>query len=205
MTAEDLRSDDAWWRIYEDSFPKSERESPEIILESLRRGVGMALRIRNESVTFGLATTHLLMNPPAVFLVYLAIAREERSRGAGAALLQSSWEKGASSLWEKGLRPLGMIWEVDTPNPDSEDAEARRKRIAFFERNGGMLLDRPYLQPPIDGIATVPMRLMFRAAEGDTPPSPEMVEGYVRALYFEKYGAINGIERTILEDMLRRG
>ena len=51
MTAEGLRVDDTWWRIYEDSFPASEREPPEVILESVLRGVGMVFRARRHGVS----------------------------------------------------------------------------------------------------------------------------------------------------------
>jgi hypothetical protein len=204
ITAEELRVDQNWWSIYEESFPASEREPPEVILKSVLRGVGMAFRARRQGVTFGLATTHLLKDPAAVFLVYLAVARGERSRGTGGELLQGAWEAGAVRLREQGLRPLGLVWEVDPPEPAVEDAEARRRRIAFFQRHGGHLLERPYLQPPVDGTSAVPMSLMFRAAEGEQTPVPETVEELVRAIYFDKYGAINGIEPAVLQDLLRR-
>ena len=204
LTADELRVDDTWWRIYEDSFPASEREPSEVILESVQRGVGMVFRARRQGVTFGLATTHLLKDPAAVFLVYLAVAREERNRGAGGELLQSAWQLGAARLRAHGLQPVGLIWEVDAPQPAAGDAEARQRRFAFFQRNGGHLLERSYLQPPVDGIAAVPMSLMFRSAEGEGTPTAETVDALVRAIYFDKYGAINKIDRSILEDLLSR-
>ena len=205
MTAKDLGADENWWRIYEDSFPASERESPEVILESVLGKVGMAFRLRRQGMTYGLATTHLLNDPAAVFLVYLAVAREERSRGAGAELLQGAWESGATRLRAQGRRPLGLIWEVDPLESAADDAEARQRRIAFFRRNGGELLDRPYLQPPLNGGTAIPMSLMFRAAESEQAPAAETVEAFVRAIYFEKYGAVNRIDISILKDLMKRG
>ena len=52
------------------------------------------------------------------------------------------------------------------------------------------------------GIAAVPMRLMFRPTEGEATMRPETVEALVRAIYFDKYGAINGIDRSILDELL---
>lgn len=204
MTAEELRVDDTWWRIYKDSFPASEREPAEVIVESVLRGVGMVFRARRRGVTFGLATTHLLKDPAAVFLVYLAVAREERNRGAGGELLQGAWKSGAVRLRAQGLHPLGLIWEVDPPQPAAGAADARQRRIAFFQRHGGQFLERPYLQPPVDGIAVVPMSLMFRSVEDEGTPTAEIVDALVRGIYFDKYGAINGIDRSILEDLLSR-
>lgn len=202
VTAEALQSDEAWWQLYQESFPASEREPPEVIVESVRRGVGLALRARREGVTFALATTHLLSSPAAVFLVYLAVASGARSRGAGGALLQSAWESGAARLRAQGLQPLGMIWEVDPPHPAAEDAVARQRRIAFFQRHGGRLLERRYVQPPMSGSVAVRMRLMFRAAEGAVTPPPETLEALVRAIYFDKYGALNRMDRSLLESFL---
>jgi GNAT superfamily N-acetyltransferase len=211
LTVEQLRADQNWWRIYEDSFPASEREPREVILESVRRGVGMALRsLRDEAagdkrgaVTSGLATTHLLMDPPAVFLIYLAVDPGERSRGIGAGLLRYAWELGAAEIRGRGLNPLGLVWEIDPPQPDASDAAARLRRVAFFEKHGGRIVGRSYLQPPVDGVAPVPMSLMIRPAEGETLPAEAKVDALVRAIYFEKYGAINGIGRTVLEELLK--
>ena len=93
---------------------------------------------------------------------------------------------------------------VDPPLPSTEDADARRRRIAFFQRHEGQLLERPYLQPPVDGIAAVPMSLMFRSAGDEGPPTAEILDALVRTIYFDKYGAINGINRSTLEDLLNR-
>jgi GNAT superfamily N-acetyltransferase len=203
MNTEELCGDETWWQIYKDSFPASQREPPDVILKSLRRGVGMAFRARLQGMTSGLATTHLLRDPAAVFIVYLAVARGERSRGIGGELLRSAWEAGAQRLRTQGLQPIGLIWEVDRPQFDSGEGDAPLRRIVFFERHGGELLKRPYLQPPLHGIVAVPMGLMFRPANGKGTPTPGIVEGLVRAIYLDKYEAINGIDRGILERLLK--
>ena len=202
LTADELHADNAWWRIYQDSFPAREREPAEVIVESLRRGIGMAFCARAQGVTCGLASTHLLKDPPAVFLVYLAVASDDRSKGIGKELLTNAWEAGAARLRAEGRPPLGLIWEVDPPGP-AAGSDAHR-RIAFFERNGGYLLEPPYLQPPVDGVAAVPMRLMFRPSPGQGIPPPATMDALVRALYFEKYEALNRIDRSLLDDLLSR-
>jgi hypothetical protein len=202
LTAEELCADEAWWQIYEDSFPAAEREKQEVIVRSIDRGVGMAFRTRRLGVTTGLATTHLLRDPAAVFLVYLAVDRSQRNQGTGGELLQCSWHAGAERLTGLGLQPVALIWEVDRPEPTAGDADARLRRIAFFERHGGKVLDRPYMQPPLDGTTPVPMRLMLRPAGDGRLPERETIEGLVRAMYFEKYRAINQIDGSTLEGLL---
>jgi hypothetical protein len=205
VTAQELLADKTWWQIYNDSFPSSEREPPDVILKSVLCGSGMAFRARHGGLTSGLATTHLLTNPAAVFLVYLAVSRKERNQGIGAELFRFAWQSGATRLRAQHLQPYGMIWEVDAPQLDNDADSTRQRRISFFHRHGGRILDRPYLQPPVDGIAAVPMRLMFHPAEGKGIPTPDTVEALVRAIYFDKYGTINEIDRSILEDLLNRG
>lgn len=188
---DELSADQPWWQLYEASFPPAEREPAEVILESVRRGVGLAIRARSQDSTIGLATTHLLLQPPAVFLVYLAIHPDHRSRGLGSALLDYAWRASAARLRDRGLDPLGMIWEVDPP---SDTPSARR--VAFFQRCGASLLPQPYLQPPVDGIAPIPMRLMYL-------PNPETIDALIRTIYSEKYAATNHLPEAILHQLLR--
>jgi len=203
--AEELARDSAWWRIYEDSFPASEREPAEVILDSLLRDAGVAFRARSDAGTAGLATTHLLRQPPAVFLVYLAIDRAHRDRGLGGALFAHAWRISAQHLRRRGLEPLGMVWEVDPPSaPGASDLDARARRVAFFERCGGSLLPETYLQPPVDGVAPVAMRLMYLPAEGTGLPAPEVIRDLIHGIYFEKYAAVNHIPEEILNHLLVR-
>ena len=202
LSADELLADEDWWRIYVDSFPASERESRNVIVKSITQGVGIALRARREEKTIGLATTHILMDPPAVFLVYLAVAGRERSRGTGGELMKRAWELGTAHLLARGLRPLGCVWEVDPPETQAADAEARLRRIAFFQRHGGQLLNCRYMQPPVNGTTAIPMTLMFMPASEGAPLTSEVVEGLVRAMYFEKYGKINEIAEEVLHGLL---
>jgi hypothetical protein len=201
VDAADLAGDPDWWRIYEDSFPPAEREPAEVVLRSLRASVGLAFRAHQDGVTVGIATTHLLLRPAAVFLVYLALDRARRNAGLGGTLLEYAWQTSARRLEEQHSPPLGLVWEVDDPTAAVGQAEdlLREGRIAFFRRHGGVELPRPYRQPPVNGTETVPMRLMFR---GSAVPDALGIEALVRAIYFEKYGAVNQVPEEILQDLL---
>lgn len=204
VAAAELSRDVAWWRIYEDCFPASERESAAVISRSLEAGVGLAFRATFAKTTVGLATVHLLRQPAAVFLVYLAITRTQRGQRWGSGLFEYAWRIGAQHLRDRGQEPVGLVWEVDRPDLKSEQEEAARcrRRISFFERHGGVVLRLPYVQPPVCD-EPVPMHLMFRPPAGaGVPPEPECA-ALARAMYFEKYGAINGLPPGTLEQLLQ--
>lgn len=199
-TADDLARDEAWWTIYDESFPPSEREPREVVLRTVRTGVGRAIRARENDEVVGLATLHLLRNPSAVFLVYLAVERDRQGCGIGRQLFEEAWTIGAAAQ----RAACGIVWEVDIPSHGNSFAEVlrRERRIRFFERCGGHLLPTQFQQPPVDGIAPVPMHLMYRAKQGGGLPEPDEMHRLVRAVYFEKYGAANGISAETLTKLL---
>lgn len=200
-----LASDPAFWRLYASSFPSSEREPPDVILATVQGGIGFVVRARSAGVTIGFVCAHMLRRPPALFLVYLAVAPEWRSQRIGAALFERTWATATARYAEAGLVSLGFAWEVEIPGPVSDENERNqcRRRIAFFERLGGRILHQRYLQPPVDGVAPVPMHLMFCPARGASLPNASAISKIIQAIYFEKYGATNGISSEVLEGLLR--
>lgn len=199
-----LASDDGLWQLYDSAFPSTEREPRRVILDTLRRGDGVAVRARQGAHTVGLALAHMLRHPPALFIVYLAVVPELRSRHIGAALFEELWTAGSRSYAARGTPAEGMVWEVDVPEraTTEQGLQQGRRRIAFFTRLGGELLPGNYVQPPVDGTVSVPMHLMFRPAHGKSLPDDAARSALVRALYFEKYHGANGIPRAVLQNLL---
>jgi GNAT superfamily N-acetyltransferase len=205
-SAEMLAADGALWQLYDSAFPSTQREPRSVILETLRRGDGVVIRARQNNHTVGLAAAHMLRQPPVLFMVYLAVAPALRSRHIGAALFEKLWEEGRRRYSDEGLKAEGVVWEVDIPEraPSEEGFQQSRRRIIFFERLGGRLLPAAYFQPPVDGINPVPMHLMFRPAPGQSLPDVAAYSTVVRALYFEKYHAANGIPEAVLQNLLNK-
>lgn len=202
-----LEADGAFWELYEASFRPWLREPREVILESLRRGAGMAIGASNGTETVGLATFHLLEDPPALFLVYLAVKPALRGQRLGGELLERSFELAFDRLRERGIEPVGAIWEVDDPALATTEIqrERRHRRIGFFQRHGGLLLDTAYWQPPlVEGTAPLPMCLVFRPEGGRGEPAQEEIGRLVRAIYVEKYGRLNGLDEGLIEDLVAR-
>jgi GNAT superfamily N-acetyltransferase len=205
-SADTLAADGALWQLYDSAFPSTEREPRSVILETLRRGDGVAVRARNGVRTIGLALAHMLRHPPVLFVVYLAVVPEFRSRHIGAALFEELWTAGSRSYATRGTQAEGMVWEVDIPEraTSEQGLQQGRRRIAFFTRLSGQVLPGSYVQPPVDGTVSVPMHLMFRPAPGKFLPDDAVRSVLVRALYFEKYHGANGIPEAVLQNLLVR-
>lgn len=204
-TPAELRDDAGFWQLYATSFAGAEREPAEVILRSVEQGPGFALRALADGRTVGLAAGHVLEEPAATFLVYLAVDPLWRSRHVGRALFDEADRSGAARLIERARVSSGIVWEIDDPSADVSPSErnVRQGRLRFFEKLGGRMLETPYLQPPVDGHTLVPMRLMFRPALGQELPAGAATEKLIRAIYFEKYHAINKIPSSTLERLAR--
>ncbi len=198
-----LRADSAWWDLYHQTFPLEEQESPQAILNSLDQGVGLAFRVSTKEKTIGLATVHLLTNPSAVFLVYLAIDPNSRSKQIGSQFFDYIYQTGGAKLKEMGYRSVGFVWEISAiQNENDEEAKTLARKINFFTQNGGAVLPYKYFQPPINGDAAVPMHVMFRP--GDEGVTLEAINpaALIQAMYYEKYAAINYINPQLIEELL---
>jgi GNAT superfamily N-acetyltransferase len=196
-------SDAAVWQLYATSFPPEEREPEEVILASVANGAALLTRARTERTTCGFAVVHLLTHPPVAFLVYLAVSREHRGHGIGSRLFAYTWDQAMRVASTRGRELRGMIWEVDAPAQARTERERRRRlrRIEFFQRLGASALTTNYLQPPVNGPDPVSMMLMYRGTAGQ--PSPA-ARDLVHAIYFEKYGAANGVPTATLRRLLER-
>ena len=205
-TPDELRDDAGFWQLYATSFAEAEREPAEVILRSIEQGSGFTLRALADSRTVGLAAGHVLEEPATTFLVYLAVGPLWRSRHLGRALFDEADRSGAARLIERARVSSGIVWEIDDPSADVNPSErnVRQGRLRFFEKLGGRMLETPYVQPPVDGHTLLPMRLMFRPALGEDLPTGAATEKLIRAIYFEKYHAINKIPSSTLDRLLVR-
>jgi GNAT superfamily N-acetyltransferase len=202
-SADTAGADRELWSLYAESMPAEEREPRRVIVASVAAGDAVLTRARQPAGTIGFAVTHLLKQPPAAFLVYLAVARQARGGGIGSRLFEYAWSTAERAAAERGYELLGVTWEIDDPDraPNAAEREHRVTRRNFFARLGGAPLAVAYLQPPVNGPVPVPMRLMWRGKAGQ--PSPD-VRALVRAIYFEKYGAANGVRTETLERLLEQ-
>ena len=108
-----------------------------------------------------------------IYIEHFAVDPALRNSGTGSAMLQE--------LVKQYQKPICL--EVELP----ED-ELTRRRIGFYERNGFVFNEYPYIQPPISkGKSPVPLRIMTYG-EAITRETFEAIKNVLyRSVY--KYGA----------------
>lgn len=203
QNAQLLQTDTTWWDLYHQTFANEEQEPPQAILDSLDQEVGLAFRVSTKEKTIGLATVHLLTNPAAVFLVYLAIAPEARNKQIGSHFFDYIYQTGAAKLKEKGYLSVGFVWEITAKqSEEADEAEVFARKVNFFQQNGGTILPYKYFQPPINGDTAVPMHVMFRPGDEGVTFEATNPADLIQAMYYEKYAAINYIDPDLIEELL---
>jgi GNAT superfamily N-acetyltransferase len=162
-----VRAEDAlrFREIYEESFPRSERDETADVVASIAAGTRQYFVARVDGGLAGIAVVFVLRGPSVAFLEYLAVAEERRNAGLGGALLDHLL--GAGALGD--IR--GIVFEVERPE-DAVGAERllRERRIAFYRRHGASLVDGApsYRAPNLEyaGV-TEPYSLMWIPARGE--------------------------------------
>lgn len=104
-----------------------------------------------------------------IYIEHFAVDPALRNSGTGSAMLQE--------LVKQYQKPICL--EVELP----ED-ELTRRRIGFYERNGFVFNEYPYIQPPISkGKSPVPLRIMTYGSAITREKFEEMKEVLYRHVY----------------------
>ena len=104
-----------------------------------------------------------------IYIEHFAVDPTLRNSGTGSAMLQE--------LVKQYQKPICL--EVELP----ED-ELTRRRIGFYERNGFVFNEYPYIQPPISkGKSPVPLRIMTYRSEITREEFQKMKEILYRRVY----------------------
>eukprot|EP01012_Entosiphon_sulcatum_P023615 TRINITY_DN2870_c0_g1_i1.p1 TRINITY_DN2870_c0_g1~~TRINITY_DN2870_c0_g1_i1.p1 ORF type:complete len:565 (+),score=93.17 TRINITY_DN2870_c0_g1_i1:68-1762(+) len=205
ISAEELRKDEAWWEIYETSFPDSERESREQILREAE-SEGRTYAVKLNGSTVGLTVIHFLREVRCAFLVYVAVSSHLRSLSLGSKLLKFVFADCERYYLEQGGGPaLGVVLELEVldEGESEEDNAMRLRRTRFYERLGAVLFTGPYMQPPVNG-PPVPLSLMFRPNPGVELPSPSDMRQLMRCMFVEKYVNTSGVPIEDVQPMIEK-
>nr|WP_297864017.1 GNAT family N-acetyltransferase [uncultured Acetatifactor sp.] len=122
-------------KLYEESFPKSEKKPFSMILKKRAEGFFDILAIENEEGQFcGLAI--MLLAGGLALLDYLAIAPEYQGGGAGSSTLRELRER-----YGRGSLVVEIETTLGEEAAQAENAEERLRRKRFYLRNGMKTMD----------------------------------------------------------------
>ena len=154
--------------IYEDAFPADLRADFDSLLDDR-----LVVRVAEGGAPEGLAVLRPLGGTGWVFLRYYAVG--VRGGGVGTAMLGEL----AALLTDEGCSLL--VWDVEDPDEPglaAHEVDEHRRRIAFYERAGGLLLPvRDYAPPHGDDLDdhAPHLRLMCLPLGGAPAPAPRDV------------------------------
>ncbi len=185
-------------RIYEEAFPEAEREP---VAE-------MAARLKKPDPASDVTHLRALVDRGTVlgftyfssyraywlgFLKFIAVRADQRGSGYGPLLLRDALQQvRADGRQATGWPYLGFVLEVERPEMAETDAERhiRQRRLAFYRRNGAVLLEGiDYVAPPVaPGQPDMPFHLMLLRAVPKYGMLRWIRPQAVRALLVKGYG-----------------
>lgn len=134
-----------WLDLYETAFPPSERSLVSSHIEDLIRPNTTSTRkkhrlaaVDEEGQLVGIARYTFIPEIPLVYLIYLAIVPERRSRGIGEQLFEE-----VRLRCQQSYPTLELIgWEVEDPDgtQTADERIAAERRIHFYSRLGARRL-----------------------------------------------------------------
>lgn len=161
-----------WIELYEIAFPPEERILVAQFLKLLHakaRGEYAESHIQavvdKDGRFVALLRYDLIRDRKSAYLWYLAVHPDARSGGIGA----QCFAHVVSRAEEAGLRAL--VWEVEMPEhlEDETKRELARRRIAFYRRQGALMLTGIHYIQQVAYQPGTPMHIMVRPIEQVTP------------------------------------
>jgi GNAT superfamily N-acetyltransferase len=143
-------------KIYEDSFPASEKEKVRSIAHWLRIGEEIypnkyhmlaLVSLKEELRALGFGTFHFLAKINSAFLGYLAVEKDSRNRGLGSVLFAEIEDLLTIDAQANSKKPvLGIFTELEKENPaDPETTE----RFRFWNKQNMKPLMLDWAYPPM--------------------------------------------------------
>ena len=169
------------FQIYEMSFPANERQPLETLKIRLKENKEVLFAAKLQKEIVGIGFLFDLIGSDFLLLDYLAVKESHRGKQIGEALFSKL--KGYAEFRKKHL-----LMEVDDPE-FGHDKIQRHKRIAFYQKNGAMVLeDVKYILPALDGTVTTEQILMVVPYFSKRQFLAQEIKDLVKILYSELYG-----------------
>lgn len=176
-------------RLYESSFPASERISPHVFhrvvqsraegREQRERTVHLLIAQSDDEIIGMAYCLYFEQNPQDEplhlgYLLYLAVDEGCRGLGIGARFYRALTATLQTDAIYRGGELSGIIYEVERPELASSEADRaiRQRRIAFYQRLGAHILQGiDYVQPAVnEDQDPVPLYLMYHPLNRDFSP-----------------------------------
>lgn len=113
------------YALYEEAFPEEEKKPLALMEDLVRQGKMEMLAVTDEGGFAGLAMN--MLAEKAALLDYFAIAPDRRSSGCGSRAIRALLER---------FQGKKYIFEIEMQDETAENAEDRKRRKAFYLRNG---------------------------------------------------------------------
>ena len=112
-------------RLIQSAFPPDEQEPMEVLLEMAKKPMVNFWAYYDGDMFCGM--TYVVESKDVLFVLYLAVPGELRSKGYGAAIIEDVRNR---------FGGRDMVLHVEDPNEDAAKAEQRIRRIKFYEKLG---------------------------------------------------------------------
>lgn len=132
--------------LYLEAFPDSERKPISAIYQHAKQGASDVFAVVDESEQFvGLSIN--LRGKQTILLEYLAISPQARNKHYGSKVLQ---------LLRHNYEGYTLCLEIEQVPNEAQEADLRKRRRLFYERNGYYYLDQAiqYFDIQLDLMAT---------------------------------------------------
>lgn len=111
--------------LYQEAFPEEEKKPEELMLSLAGQGKMELLAVTENSEFLGLMMN--MLSPKTALLDYFAIAPDKRNGGYGGRAVRKMLER---------FRDKKYIFEIEMQDDQAENALDRKRRKAFYLRNG---------------------------------------------------------------------
>lgn len=159
LAADDLQSDynqkdpldKSFWNLYHKSFSEKVRAEPSEIINHFDSQTAIALRVRRQSNTLGMAIAYMVEDVPVSYITYLAVDESLQSKGLGKDIFNCIKAETDRRFSEKQITPWGIVYEMEIPELTENDEEKSicEKRLATANRSGSILVSKDYFCPPL--------------------------------------------------------
>jgi len=174
----------AFYQLYADSMPLSERKSEGQIYAMVASAAYSVLLLKEGPVVVGYSVRFNQPETHFYLLEYMAIHADYQNQGLG----QSLFLRTVQDLKSPGNSPAYLLLEVDSDLEASADHEIRQKRQRFYQRLGCLRIKNLVYQLPLESENIPPkMDMMIYPLQPLLPVSKAQLRCWLNAIYVDVY------------------